>query len=299
MATLRTESGRDLPLGANHTIGRDPSNHLVVDDGNVSRQHAALRHASGRWVVKDLGSRNGTFVNGQRLAPGTQKVLVAGDVLAISSGHVYRLVDARPPEPMARALDNDTLCIGIEQVLGFPDPDEPLAQVVRAADGWSFEAAGEEGRAVRDGDRVSVEGRVWRLSLPEALAGTVSVRGSGPPSLRFEISLDEEHVRLFLVEDGVDELIGSRAHHYTLLVLARQRIADANAGLPRSEIGWINQQDLERMLRLERNVVYQHFYRARRELAEPVAGLEIDIIQRRHDAGQVRLGMDAEVGRAG
>src|SRR2546423_1553855 len=52
------------------TVGRDPSNVLVFDpikDDRVSTRHAQLAEVSGQVVVTDLGSRNGTFVNGQRV----------------------------------------------------------------------------------------------------------------------------------------------------------------------------------------------------------------------------------------
>src|SRR5580704_3237607 len=50
-------------------IGRDPGNDLVVPDLSVSRVHAELRNlGDGRYEIADLGSHNGTFVNGQRIA---------------------------------------------------------------------------------------------------------------------------------------------------------------------------------------------------------------------------------------
>jgi pSer/pThr/pTyr-binding forkhead associated (FHA) protein len=51
-------------------IGRSPEVWLQLDDGeqNVSRLHAKLSPVAGRWAIEDLGSRNGTWVNGDRLA---------------------------------------------------------------------------------------------------------------------------------------------------------------------------------------------------------------------------------------
>ncbi|GGS67440.1 DUF1707 and FHA domain-containing protein [Streptomyces cinerochromogenes] len=48
-------------------IGRDPANGLRLNHETVSRVHAELRHQGGLWVLRDLGSTNGTTVNGRRV----------------------------------------------------------------------------------------------------------------------------------------------------------------------------------------------------------------------------------------
>lgn len=48
-------------------VGRDSANDLVLSDSTVSRLHAELRWRDGEWEIADLGSRNGTRVNGWRL----------------------------------------------------------------------------------------------------------------------------------------------------------------------------------------------------------------------------------------
>ena len=49
-------------------MGRAPDNNLILRDSRVSRNHAQIAHAEGRFVLEDLGSRHGVWVNGQRLA---------------------------------------------------------------------------------------------------------------------------------------------------------------------------------------------------------------------------------------
>jgi pSer/pThr/pTyr-binding forkhead associated (FHA) protein len=49
------------------TIGRDISNRIVINDAEISRRHTRLSVQMGGYVVEDLGSTNGTFVDGQRL----------------------------------------------------------------------------------------------------------------------------------------------------------------------------------------------------------------------------------------
>src|SRR5512146_2868517 len=69
-------------------IGRDSSSAITINDAEVSRKHARLTFQGGKYVIEDLGSTNGTFVNGQqRVSP---LVLKTGDV--ISLGEQYVLV---------------------------------------------------------------------------------------------------------------------------------------------------------------------------------------------------------------
>jgi predicted component of type VI protein secretion system len=49
------------------TIGRDVSNHIVINDPEVSRRHAKLTSQTDGYIIEDMGSTNGTFVDGQRL----------------------------------------------------------------------------------------------------------------------------------------------------------------------------------------------------------------------------------------
>ncbi len=62
-------------------IGRRLDNTLVIDDPRVSRNHAQLRAIKGRFVLFDLNSTGGTFVNGQRA---NQTVLYPGDVISLA-----------------------------------------------------------------------------------------------------------------------------------------------------------------------------------------------------------------------
>jgi hypothetical protein len=62
-------------------IGRRLDNQVVIDDPRVSRRHAQLRVVRNRFVIFDLNSSGGTFVNGQRA---NQSVLYPGDVISLA-----------------------------------------------------------------------------------------------------------------------------------------------------------------------------------------------------------------------
>lgn len=65
-------------------MGRDPAGGLVIDwDLMVSNRHAEVRALATGYQIVDLYSRNGTFVNGARLRPGTPAALRSGDIVQL------------------------------------------------------------------------------------------------------------------------------------------------------------------------------------------------------------------------
>jgi hypothetical protein len=75
-------------------IGRRIDNHLVIDDPRVSRNHVQLRSIKGRYVLFDLNSTGGTYVNGQRA---NQTVLYPGDVISMAGVPLIFGQDNPPP----------------------------------------------------------------------------------------------------------------------------------------------------------------------------------------------------------
>lgn len=87
-----------LALGRVMRIGRALENELVVSDLQVSRHHAEF-HATpdGRFEIRDLGSHNGTYVNGQPLSKSGSALIGANDIVGV--GHsTFRLVGDRLEE---------------------------------------------------------------------------------------------------------------------------------------------------------------------------------------------------------
>jgi DNA-binding winged helix-turn-helix (wHTH) protein len=65
-------------------LGRDASASVLIDDGTVSRRHARITTVGGTATIEDLGSKNGTFLNGKRLGK-RPLPLVAGDQIQMGS----------------------------------------------------------------------------------------------------------------------------------------------------------------------------------------------------------------------
>ncbi len=102
--------GKTFPLeGDVLTIGREASNPIAINDAEVSRKHTQLVFQGGKYIVTDLGSTNGTFVNGTRLTG--QQVLQSGDIISLGEqiNLLYEAVQAVDPNatiisPSARAM---------------------------------------------------------------------------------------------------------------------------------------------------------------------------------------------------
>jgi pSer/pThr/pTyr-binding forkhead associated (FHA) protein len=88
-------AGRRFPIAERLMLGRENAD-IVVDDPEVSRQHAMMRWSDGRLELSDLRSANGTFLNRERIA-GPQE-LRDGDVVMIGqTSIVVELPPARDP----------------------------------------------------------------------------------------------------------------------------------------------------------------------------------------------------------
>jgi hypothetical protein len=72
------------------TIGREANNDIVIEDPQVSRHHVRLTQQGAGYVIEDLGSTNGTFLNGQRVF-GTRPIN-SGDTLGMGDTIVLKVV---------------------------------------------------------------------------------------------------------------------------------------------------------------------------------------------------------------
>jgi pSer/pThr/pTyr-binding forkhead associated (FHA) protein len=75
--------GQAIPLSVITGLGRAPSNTVVLSEPFASNEHARLYRRDGRWWLEDLGSRNGTLLNGERLH--ARAIVATGDLLGIGS----------------------------------------------------------------------------------------------------------------------------------------------------------------------------------------------------------------------
>lgn len=180
---------REVELSkARMTIGRHAHNDIVIEDRAVSGEHAAITIGAGTAVLEDLGSTNGTFVNGRRIA---RHQLADLDRLTLAKYQIEYLADPRPGAPAA------PLAVGRIDVMNGANagrtmeltkplttlgiPGKLVLVISRNADG--YHVARVEGDApvllngqsvdampglLRDGDQLELAGTELRFSLPGA-----------------------------------------------------------------------------------------------------------------------------------
>ncbi|HEX4109937.1 MAG TPA: FHA domain-containing protein [Solirubrobacteraceae bacterium] len=119
-------AGRSVPVAGELVIGRENVD-LILDDDELSRRHAALRVVGEELVIEDLGSLNGTFVNGQRISAATS--LHSEDTIRLGTTQLSVSLPVRPPAAaatrFARAVDLDSLSPPAVQPTPEPTAVEP------------------------------------------------------------------------------------------------------------------------------------------------------------------------------
>ena len=93
------QRGHEHSLGDDQTLGRLASNDVAIDEAGLSREHARVFREDGSWWVEDLGSSNGTFVNGERIQ---REELHNEDELRLGDIELVFLSD-EVPAPAARS----------------------------------------------------------------------------------------------------------------------------------------------------------------------------------------------------
>jgi len=89
-------------------IGRKLGNHITIDDPRISREHAQLRAINGHFVLFDLNSMGGTFVNGQRTS---EIVLYPGDLISLAGVTLIYAQD----DPTLRSDQVETAPLGASE----------------------------------------------------------------------------------------------------------------------------------------------------------------------------------------
>jgi hypothetical protein len=298
MGTIReTRTGRKQVLEPEHLVGRASTSALCIRERYVSAQHAMLRYTGERWEVKDLSSRNGTFVDGVRLRPGEEPGVRVGARIAFGKiEQEWEVLDALPPAAMAIPLGDGEPVHLDGDLIALPSGDDPRVTIYRDGEGtWVLEQP-ESIATVRNLQVFEVEGQAFRFSCPEnvwktSIAPHARELEVGHLSLLFSVSRNEEHVELIVTCGSTTFDLGARSHHYLLLTLARQRLADAAEGLPETSCGWIYQEDLAHDPTMAGPQLNVDVFRIRKQFAALGIVDAASIVERRPRTRQLRIGV--------
>lgn len=110
---------REVPLtSAFASIGKTPDNLVVIADEAISRKHSQIEQRDGQYLIRDLGSRNGTFLNGTRLGE-DESPLHEGDEITIGLTKIRFHLDAVSSQQEIAELPK------VETAVALPVADEP------------------------------------------------------------------------------------------------------------------------------------------------------------------------------
>jgi diguanylate cyclase (GGDEF)-like protein len=120
--------------GTRTTIGRDRDSNVRYEDRGLSRHHARIIREGARYFIEDDGSRNGTYVDGERIAEGDRKELREGARVVLSATVVFRFNLVDPiDQHVAKQLFEASTRDALTQVFNRRYLDERLAAEVSYA----------------------------------------------------------------------------------------------------------------------------------------------------------------------
>jgi hypothetical protein len=293
-------------LLSRHLVGRSRLAALRMTEPTVSGEHAVLRWTGREWELHDLGSRNGTTVDGRRLNAGERVALSRGALITFGQAdNAWQLTDDSAPTILAVPVEGGEPAAARNDLLALPSDDDPQAVIYRDAKGdWMLEQAGA-GLRITDQYAFRVGGRDFTIRVPDLTAptwdGSAGALHLEALSLRFQVSRDEEYVALTARSGGKLVDLGARAHHLVLLMLARSRLEDRarraqDPTLQESAEGWVYQDDLAKKLGMDETHLNVAVFRCRRQLGEAGIAGAANIVERRRPTRELRLGVkDIEV----
>ena len=293
-------------------IGRGPTNDLILLDDAASSRHARVWIEGGRPRVADAGSRNGTWVNGERIA--AISPLTAGDELRLGANvllRVRRAEDASGAVPLVEEVDSGERHAFATDRLVLADAPNADVRVPGAGRGvtllverdgavWRGEADALSQLAVDQ--EFSVGGRRFRLRHAPVEPGVTrdllcphELKPARYPYV-LEARLDGPtgpEATLRDTNSGVSLVVGAENPALLLYLLARQHLLDRAAGAPSADRGWLGDAELAvgiwGRMEAERqgNNLNVLIWRVRRELQ--AGGLDPWCLEKRRKHTRVRL----------
>lgn len=286
-------------------FGRAPTNDVVLTDDQISWHHAAVWVEGGRVWIRDIGSRNGMFRNGERLRGAecfgpadevtlgpTTRIRAVGSASAEGSALLVEDVGSGVRFP----IRSDRFHIGAAQGSDLRvEGPERAATLLVEPDGAVLLATEDSAVEVRPGQPFEIAGRRLRV---------VEVRGTHAPTVepepdrypyRLSTTLDGPtgaEARFENPRTGEQYLVEAENRAILVFLLARQVASDLAAGRAEPEVGWVGDDDVSIGVwgkggPSDANSLHVLVYRLRKELQR--AGFDPWFIEKRRRALRLRL----------
>jgi hypothetical protein len=287
-----------VKLTACHVVGRDASSDTVIARESVSEKHALFVWAGSGWYLRDLGSRNGTYLNAHALAPRTNTEIKSGDRIAFAENdEIWQVLDTHPPCPMLASADPPATTLQLIDEGGVfvpPAIAEAPWTIFHAGGNWYMEGCSGERRVIDDHESVEWSGRIYHVRLPPVAAETrdacrplIQARLENA-SVSIHVSHDEESASVSLEVGNRSFSIERRVHLYLLAYLARARLSDRDP-----EGGWRDISSVVHALQLSCSTqLAVQVYRCRADFAGALSNPQ-DVIDRSR-RGFMRIGVPAD-----
>lgn len=287
------------------TLGRSPASDLVFPSERVSWQHAAITVENGIPWVRDLGSRNGTFVNGERL--GAPRVICDGDVLGISPAVALRVRVMGTAEPaVPRALVVEDVATGVR----YPVRSERFTigasgELRTSGAGATLLVTGPDDLWLGvDGEDVPVavdvpfvvDGRTYAVRRADLERSPTLGATSGQPLYDLVATLNGDsgaEATLVDPDSGRSHRVEGENRALLLYILGRRTQADTDAGTPGGDRGWMSDDDVATALwgrgqaSRDDNALHVLIHRVRKEVA--AAGFDPWFIEKRRRCIRARF----------
>lgn len=264
-------------LKSYHTIGRFKYNvDTLINSPEISRHHAIIEFTQGHWLIRDV-STNGIWINDKKISKNLPYQLCLNDKVDFAApGRSSFVVGDLSTDCQFLVSQSDSgKVIEIKDQLLLPNEQEAshIAYFDSMLNYWFLEDLFTNDRQVLiDGGLISIFNDQWQFycSSPSTITKQLKneVAQNVDYALSFNVSLDEEntHLTLNVADQTVD--LGTRSHHYLLLLLARTRILDKEAGLENELQGWMYREELAKALGVQMNHMNIMVHRARKQLAD-------------------------------
>lgn len=245
------------PVDRVANVGRGPGNHLVLVDAGVSWHHGSVWLEGGIPWVRDLGSTNGTFVNGRKIA-GPEPVR-PGDKLRFGTS-VEVLVEGEVSTPVHRDVMVEDLGTGVRVPIrsdrftfgsrgcDFEIPGARLAATLIVHPSGEFWLGTDDDRPLRVEEVFEIGGRklILREIGPSHTATVSSQPGRYPCRLLVNLAGPTGPVATLVHLVSGNEIRVDAGNRAVLLwILGRRRKDDLDAGKPDDDAGWCTSDEVQ------------------------------------------------------